>query len=115
MTEDCIFCKIASGAVPSNLIYESTSVVAFEDLNPQAPVHVLIIPREHLATLNDLTDAHTTLIGELVMAAQQIAADKGLAQMGYRLVWNCLEAAGQSVFHIHLHLLGGRRMQWPPG
>ncbi len=115
MTEDCIFCRIAAGEVPSERIFESDTVLAFADLNPQAPVHILIIPREHLATLNDLTPAHASMIGDLVLAAQQIAIDQGLDRTGYRLVWNCLEAAGQSVFHIHLHLLGGRRMQWPPG
>ena len=115
MAEDCIFCKIARGDIPAQHVHESADVVAFDDLNPQAPVHVLIIPRQHIETVNDLQPEHDRLIGEMVLAARQIAAARDLDQVGYRLVWNCLEAAGQSVFHLHLHLLGGRRMQWPPG
>ena len=115
MAQDCVFCKIAAGEIPSTRVYEQGDIVAFEDLNPQAPVHALIIPREHIETVNDLGAEQTTLIGELVLAARQIAADKGLERRGYRLVLNCLEEAGQSVFHLHLHLLGGRRMGWPPG
>jgi histidine triad (HIT) family protein len=115
MSDDCIFCKIANGEIPAQRVYEDDEIMAFEDLNPQAPVHVLIIPRRHIATLNDLTPEQSTLVGRVVLAAQQIAQERGIGHQGYRLVWNCLEGAGQSVFHIHLHLLGGRRMRWPPG
>ncbi|MGD8396996.1 MAG: histidine triad nucleotide-binding protein [Candidatus Eiseniibacteriota bacterium] len=115
MSRDCIFCRIAGGEVPSSRVHEDASVVAFDDLNPQAPVHVLVVPREHIATLNDLEAGHEALAGHMVLVARQIAAARGLAEPGYRLVWNCQEGAGQSVFHLHLHLLGGRRMRWPPG
>jgi histidine triad (HIT) family protein len=115
MSQDCIFCKIAGGEVPATVVHETANTTAFKDLNPQAPVHVLIIPRTHIETVNDLDPTQAALIGEMVLAARQVAADKGIDQTGYRLVWNCLESAGQSVFHLHLHLLGGRRMQWPPG
>jgi len=115
MSEECIFCKIANGEIPAQLVHEDDEIIAFDDLNPQAPVHVLIIPRQHISTVNDLTHDQSALIGRMVLAARQIASDRGIDQQGYRLVWNCLEAAGQSVFHLHLHLLGGRRMRWPPG
>lgn len=113
--QDCLFCKIVDGALPADIVYEDDSLVAFRDVNPQAPTHVLLIPRRHVATMNDLQDDDASLAGELLLAASQIAADEGLADDGYRVVMNCNEAAGQSVFHIHLHLLGGRTMTWPPG
>lgn len=113
--DDCIFCKIASGAIKGDIVFENDSIVAFRDLNPQAPVHALIVPRRHIATLNDLESNDAPLIGEMVSAAKEIAADEGISQDGYRLVWNCNRNAGQTVFHIHLHLLGGRVMNWPPG
>jgi histidine triad (HIT) family protein len=112
---DCLFCKIAAGEIPAELVYESDDVVAFRDINPQAPTHVLVIPRTHIATINDIEDGHQTLVGSLYSAARQIAADEGIAEAGYRAVMNCNEGAGQSVFHIHLHVLGGRPMSWPPG
>lgn len=115
MADDCIFCKIAAGEVPAQRVYDADGIIGFEDLNPQAPVHTLVVPREHIATVNDLEPAHAGLVGGLVLAARSIAAQKGLAESGYRLVLNCGQGAGQSVFHLHLHLLGGRRMQWPPG
>lgn len=111
----CVFCKIIRGEIPSRRIHEDDEIVAFEDANPQAPTHTLVVPRMHIPTLNDLGPEHEALIARIVLAAQRLAASKGLAERGYRLVWNCLEEAGQSVFHIHLHLLGGRRMKWPPG
>lgn len=112
---DCLFCKIAAGEIPAELVYESDDVVAFRDINPQAPTHVLVIPRTHIATINDIEEGHQALVGSLYSAAQRIAADEGIAEAGYRAVMNCNEGAGQSVFHIHLHVLGGRPMSWPPG
>ena len=112
---DCIFCKIASGDIPAEKIYENDQVIGFRDLNPQAPTHVLVIPKKHVSTINDLKDEDKSLVGDMFLAAKQIAADEGLSERGYRTVMNCNEEAGQTVFHIHLHLLGGRRMQWPPG
>jgi histidine triad (HIT) family protein len=112
---DCIFCKIADGQIPADLVYQDEHVVAFRDLNPQAPVHVLVIPRQHIATTNDLTADHAALVGQMTLAAQRVAADEGIAERGYRTVLNCNREAGQSVFHLHLHLLGGRPMGWPPG
>jgi len=112
---DCLFCKIVAGDIPAEIIYESESAIGFRDVNPQAPTHVLIIPREHIATINDLNAGHETIVGKLYTAAKAIAADEGIADDGYRVVMNCNEAAGQTVLHIHLHLLGGRSLGWPPG
>lgn len=112
---DCIFCKIVSGDIPAEKVFENESVIAFQDLNPQAPLHVLVIPKKHISTINDLGHEDTALVGEMYLAAKQIAADNGLSERGYRAVMNCNEEAGQTVFHIHLHLLGGRAMTWPPG
>jgi histidine triad (HIT) family protein len=112
---DCIFCKIAAGEIPGERLYEDEHVLAFRDLNPQAPVHVLIIPRKHIATLNDLHDEDAELAGRLFLAAQAVAEQAGIAEAGYRTVVNCNAEAGQSVYHIHLHVLGGRRLNWPPG
>lgn len=111
----CLFCRIASGEIPSRRVHEDPEIVAFEDVNPQAPVHVLVVPRAHIPTLNDLDPAAAALAGRIVMVGREVARKKGLAGRGYRLVWNCLEEAGQSVFHLHLHVLGGRPMGWPPG
>ena len=113
--DDCIFCKIVAGEIPADLVYEDDAVIAFRDLNPQAPTHVLVIPRRHIATLNDLGPDDADIMGRLFLAAREIAAREGFAEAGYRTVVNCNEAGGQSVFHIHLHLLGGRMMHWPPG
>jgi histidine triad (HIT) family protein len=113
--KDCLFCKIVDGDIPADIVYENDSLVAFRDIAPKAPTHILLIPRRHIATMNDLQDGDASLAGELFVTAANIAADEGLADDGYRVVMNCNEAAGQSVFHIHLHLLGGRRMSWPPG
>ena len=113
--KDCLFCKILDGEVPADVIYEDETMIAFRDINPKAPTHVLLIPRRHIATMNDLQESDVSVAGELFTTAAKIAADEGLAEDGYRVVMNCNEAAGQSVFHIHLHLLGGRRMSWPPG
>jgi histidine triad (HIT) family protein len=115
IAEDCLFCRILSGDIPAEIIHESDTAIAFRDINPQAPTHVLIIPRRHIATINDLEPGDEPVIGSLYLAAKQIAAEEGLADDGYRVVMNCNEGAGQSVFHLHLHLLGGRRLDWPPG
>jgi histidine triad (HIT) family protein len=112
---DCLFCKMVTGEIQPDVVYEDEDVLAFRDVNPQAPTHVLVIPRIHIATTNDLDDDSAGLIGKLYLAAQRIAADEGIAERGYRTVINCNPEAGQSVYHIHLHLLGGRPMNWPPG
>ncbi|MCZ6696100.1 MAG: histidine triad nucleotide-binding protein [Acidobacteria bacterium] len=112
---DCLFCKIARKEIPAKIAFEDQQVVAFEDISPQAPTHTLIIPREHFATLNDVGAEQEGMLGHMMLVATRIAKDKGLHEKGYRLVANCLESAGQSVFHIHLHVLGGRDFSWPPG
>jgi histidine triad (HIT) family protein len=112
---DCLFCKILAGDIPADIVYESASAIAFRDINPRAPTHVLIIPRKHIATINDIAEEDEALVGSLYSAAREIAAAEGLADEGFRAVMNCNEAAGQTVFHIHLHLLGGRAFSWPPG
>lgn len=112
---DCLFCGIVSGEVNGNVVYRDDSVVAFRDINPRAPVHILIVPRKHIATLLDLQQEDKILIGDIFHVANQLAKDQGISQDGFRVVVNCGPAAGQSVFHIHFHLLGGRAMKWPPG
>lgn len=112
---DCLFCQIANKSLTTDLLFENDQVLAFHDINPQAPHHVLIIPRKHITTLNDLTPEDSLLIGQMVRTAQSIAADLGIDADGYRTVFNCNAGGGQSVYHIHLHLLGGRQMTWPPG
>jgi histidine triad (HIT) family protein len=111
----CLFCQIAERKLPARIVHEEADLVAFEDRNPQAPTHVLLVPRKHISTLNDLDPADEVLIGKLHRAAAGIARERGLAERGWRAVMNCNADAGQSVFHIHLHLLGGRPMRWPPG
>lgn len=113
MADDCLFCRIVRGEIPAAVVHKDDHVVAFRDINPQAPVHVVIVPREHVASLNDATDAD--MLGRLSLAASEIARREGIADSGYRTVVNTNRAAGQTVFHIHLHLLGGRSMAWPPG
>ncbi len=112
---DCLFCKMASGAIKPDIVYEDDAVLAFRDLNPQAPLHVLVIPKRHVSTINDLQETDAALIGKLYLAAKQVATQEGVAVRGYRTVMNCNAEAGQSVFHVHLHVLGGRPMRWPPG
>ncbi|MGD9905649.1 MAG: histidine triad nucleotide-binding protein [Vicinamibacterales bacterium] len=111
----CLFCRIAAGEIPSRKVYEDDAIVAFEDINPQAPMHVLVVPRMHVATVNDLTSAHDGLVGTMLRRAAVIAAERGYAERGYRTVFNCNADAGQTVFHLHLHVLGGRPLAWPPG
>ncbi len=112
---DCLFCKIAQREIPSEIVYEDDRVVAFKDIAPQAPVHLLIIPRRHIATLADIRPEDAELIGHMHVVATQLAEQHRVAESGYRAVINCREDGQQSVFHLHLHLLGGRKMTWPPG
>lgn len=112
---DCLFCKIIAGEIPGAVVYQNDRVVAFKDVTPRAPTHVLVVPRRHIASLNDLAEADDALVGEMVRTAAAIAKQNGHAEGGYRTVFNCNADAGQTVFHIHLHLLGGRTMKWPPG
>lgn len=112
---DCLFCKIIAGDIPADIIHETDTTVAFRDINPQAPTHALVIPREHIATINDIEDGQAGLVGSLFTAARDVARQEGLVDGGYRVVMNCGEGAGQTVFHLHLHVLGGRSMTWPPG
>jgi histidine triad (HIT) family protein len=111
--EDCIFCKIANREIPSSIVYENEDVLAFNDINPMAPTHIVIIPKEHIGSTEEIDEKNYRTAGKLVLAASKIAKEKKLE--GYRLVINCREIAGQSVFHLHCHLLGGRAMRWPPG
>jgi histidine triad (HIT) family protein len=112
---DCLFCKVVAGQVPATVVFQNDHVVAFQDITPRAPTHLLIVPRRHIATLNELSPEDDALVGEMVRAAAAIAKEQRLAERGYRTVFNCNADAGQTVFHIHLHLLGGRPMTWPPG
>jgi histidine triad (HIT) family protein len=112
---NCLFCKMVAGDIQPDVVYEDEHVLAFRDVNPQAPVHVLIIPKQHIATTNDLDEDNAHLAGRMLLAARQVAADAGIAERGYRTVLNCNPEAGQSVYHLHLHVLGGRPMHWPPG
>ncbi|MDI3508311.1 MAG: histidine triad family protein [Clostridiales bacterium] len=112
---DCIFCKIASGEIPSQIVYQDDAVVAFKDVNPQAPVHILIIPRQHIPSLMDLDEASATVVSHIMVVAKNLAQQFSIAESGFRIVSNCGADAGQSVDHIHFHLLGGRSLQWPPG
>ena len=111
----CLFCRIVAGEIPASKVYEDDRLIAFNDINAQAPMHVLVVPREHIATLNDLGPDHDALVGAMVRRAAAIAAERGYAAGGFRTVLNCNADAGQSVFHLHLHVLGGRRFAWPPG
>lgn len=113
--DNCLFCKILRNEIPATKIYEDENVVAIEDVDPKAPQHKLILPRKHIETLNDLKEEDTLLVGQMVQAARLIAHQLHVSEEGYRLVMNCNRGAGQTVFHIHLHLLAGRPMQWPPG
>jgi histidine triad (HIT) family protein len=113
MTDSCLFCRIVRREIPAKVIHEDEHTLAFRDIDPKAPTHVLVIPKQHVATLNDATDA--TLVGRLLIAAKEIATAEGISEDGYRTVVNCGAGAGQTVFHLHLHLLGGRRLSWPPG
>ena len=111
----CLFCKMVEGAIPTDKVFEDDDLLAFKDINPAAPVHVLIIPKKHIATLNDTVEEDQLLLGKMMLMANKLANELGIASDGYRVVMNCNSQGGQSVYHIHLHLLGGRQLQWPPG
>lgn len=110
---DCLFCKMVAGDIKPDVVFEDEQILAFRDINPQAPIHILIIPKRHITTLNDLDDAQ--LGGKILQAATTLAKQQGIAEEGYRTVFNCNDNGGQAVYHLHLHLLGGRQMAWPPG
>jgi histidine triad (HIT) family protein len=111
----CLFCRIIAGEIPGNIVHQDDELIAFRDINPQAPLHVLIVPKRHIATLNDLSPEDDALVGSMFRRAAAIAAEHGYADRGYRTVFNCNADAGQTVFHIHLHVLAGRGLSWPPG
>ena len=112
---DCLFCKIIAGDIPSAKVYEDDKVYAFRDIEPQAPVHILIIPKEHITSANELTEENASIVGHIFSVAAKIAKEEGIAEGGYRIVNNCGEDGGQTVKHLHFHMLGGRSLQWPPG
>lgn len=112
---DCLFCKIINKEIPSDIVYEDDDVLAFNDIDPKAPVHVLVIPKKHIASLNELTEADSALLMKIMLVIQKIAQEKNIAESGYRVVNNCGEQGGQTVGHLHFHLLGGREMLWPAG
>ncbi|TVU72822.1 MULTISPECIES: histidine triad nucleotide-binding protein [Cobetia] len=112
---DCLFCKIINREIPADIVYEDDEVLAFNDISPQAPTHVLIIPKQHIATLNDIEESQLATIGRLQFVAANLARERGFAEDGYRVVMNCNEDGGQTVYHIHMHLMGGRRFTWPAG
>ena len=113
--EDCIFCKIIQRTIPSNIVYEDDRIVAFEDINPKAPVHILIIPKAHYASLKDIPEEEKDILSHILMSTRRIAQDQEIGNSGYRIVLNTGPDSGQEVFHIHFHLFGGRQMTWPPG
>ena len=112
---DCLFCKIIAGDIPSSKVYEDDKVYAFRDIEPQAPVHILIIPKEHIASANELTEENASVVGHIFAVAAKLAKEEGIADGGYRIVNNCGEDGGQTVKHLHFHMLGGRSLAWPPG
>ena len=112
---ECLFCKMVSGVIPCDKVHENEHVLAFRDIDPKAPTHILIIPKKHIKTLNEINENDQDLLGELLLTAKKIAKDEGIDTSGYRTVFNCNSDGGQTVFHIHMHLLGGRPMAWPPG
>lgn len=113
--DNCLFCKIVAGEIPANIIYQDEDVVAFEDINPQAPLHILLIPRRHIGSMTDVTQEDGALLASIYMAATRIARERGVAESGFRFLTNVGPDSGQSVFHLHFHLLGGRKLGWPPG
>lgn len=115
MAENCLFCRMVSGTIRPDILYEDAELLGFRDINPQAPLHALVVPKRHIATLNDLAPEDAGLMGKLLYAATRVAREAGVTDGGYRVVMNCNADAGQSVFHIHLHVLGGRALKWPPG
>jgi histidine triad (HIT) family protein len=115
VTEDCLFCKIVAGEIPATVVRETNETLAFRDIDPQAPTHVVVVPKRHLADAADLASAAPALAGAMITTAAEVAAAEGISDGGYRMVFNTGPEAGQTVFHVHLHVLGGRRMTWPPG
>lgn len=115
MDNDCIFCKIAAGEIPADKVYEDDLMVCFKDVNPRSPVHLLLIPKKHIPTLNSICPEDSALLGEMVMKASEIAAFSGISDDGYRVVVNCNRSGGQEVYHLHIHIMGGRDFSWPPG
>ena len=113
--KNCLFCKVVNKQISVDMVFSNKSVLSFRDINPIAPNHVLIIPKIHISTLNDIRTDHINILGEMMLAAKEAAASEGLSDEGYRTIFNCNKNAGQTVFHIHLHLIGGRRLSWPPG
>ena len=111
MNPDCLFCKILNEEIPADIVYSDDELLAFNDVNPQAPTHLLIIPKTHIATVNDLTEAQSGIISRMILCAKTLAGETGIAESGYRLVMNCNDQGGQTVFHIHLHLMGGRQLR----
>lgn len=112
---DCLFCKLVAGEIPATILYEDDQVIAFEDIMPQAPTHFLVIPKKHISTLNDLTEEDQAVMGALPIVASKVAKQKGVAEDGYRVIMNCNQDGGQTVYHIHMHVLAGRSLTWPPG
>lgn len=112
---DCLFCKIITGEIPTEIIYQDNEIIAFNDIEPQAPTHILVIPKQHISTINDIKSEEAALIGKLYLTVQQLAKEHNINEPGYRTVMNCNSDGGQAVYHIHLHLLGGRKLKWPPG
>jgi histidine triad (HIT) family protein len=112
---ECVFCRIAKQEIPAKIIFKDKGIVAFEDIRPQAPVHIVVIPEHHIERVSDLREGNSDLIGRMILAAGKLAGDRGVRESGYRIVLNCNADAGQEVFHLHLHLLGGRKFTWPPG
>ncbi|MCP4994449.1 MAG: histidine triad nucleotide-binding protein [Gammaproteobacteria bacterium] len=112
---DCLFCKMVAGEIEPDVVYQDDDLLAFRDINPQAPVHILIIPKQHISTLNEFNDENILLMGKMTLLAQQLATQEGIADEGYRIAVNCNDKGGQDIFHLHMHLLGGRQMRWPPG
>ncbi|PJD95305.1 MAG: histidine triad nucleotide-binding protein [Legionella sp.] len=112
---ECLFCRISAGQIPATIVYEDEDLLAFRDIKPQAPTHLLVIPKRHIATINDLQHEETLLVGNMIVCAKNLAAQEKLSHDGYRLVFNVNSGGGQEVYHIHLHVLGGRQMTWPPG
>lgn len=111
----CLFCKIVNEEIPAKVVYQNSDIIAFHDINPQAPTHLLVIPKKHIATINDAQEQDNYLLGNMILTAKKLAQDQGLSEKGYRLVFNINSGGGQEVYHIHLHFLGGRHMTWPPG
>lgn len=113
--KDCLFCKIVAKEIPANVVFENDDLLAFHDIRPQAPTHIQIIPKRHISTINDCASDDAALVGQMILTAKTLAAQQGFSQQGYRLVFNVNSGGGQEIYHIHLHLLGGRQMMWPPG